>query len=437
MTREARARLLQAAFLAGILTIGVSTTSGALPRPQPRANTAAALSTYWRTYLQRFLGRAPAGYGYAVYEHGQLVVSGAAGVSRRPTAGVAMLPMRVDTPVHLASISKTITAIALLHLLEERSIAPDAPMWPFLKDRFPGLIPGTGVDRITIAQLLAHKSGFDTVTLAEPVADGLRLQLSKPVPHATGQAFLYSNLNYSLARALIEAISGETYPAYVTRLVLRPAGVTGMFLKPDPARPLFVHRIGDMASSPFTDDFTAQAGAYGWYGTARDVAAIFSMLDGGGYLSATMKDRMFADQLGMFATPIENGIAYHHDGHWNRDDGRGSKTGAVIFPDHVVVALTMNTVWDGDLIKPLIEGYRQNVPQLIAVRPVKTPLPFIRVTQPRSATVVRCATDGHSPTRRSPAYLAPLAVPPSAIVSCAGFTAGVRTSHVTTIQLAG
>jgi hypothetical protein len=206
-----------------------------------------------------------------------------------------------------------------------------------------------------------------------------------------------------------------------------------MSLRAPPGRS-FIHRVGDTESTPFEQDFTEDAGGYGWYGTAQDIAAIFARFAAGGYLSAEQRARMVRDRLGIYAYELTNGTAYSSDGHWNLADGRGSKTAVAVFPGNVVVALVMNTVWDGNLVGLLNDGYRQNVPALFAIEPVRTPSPLARATIPWHARELRCSLDGEDPSAASPRYGEPVTFGDARQLRCAGFHRGRRTTHVARLE---
>lgn len=399
------------------------TPSGAAAQHYPDS-----VRAYWGDYFERSLGAAPAGYAFAIRE-GEETLDGAEGFQRLPRDGRASVAMTPDSVVHLASISKTITALALLHLLSERQIDLDAPFWPHLRQAFAQLSPGARVDEISFAHVLAHRSGLPSLEIDAPVMDNLARQLGAATLSAPGQDFVYSNLNYTIARVLIEVISGERYEDYVRRVVLAPAGAAQMSLRAAPGLS-FVHRVGDEESAAFDRDFTEDAGGYGWFGSSRDVAAIFARFAAGLYLTPEMRARMLRDRLGVYAFSLANGTAYSSDGHWNLADGRGSKTAVVVFPQGVVVALVMNTVWDGNLVAILTDGYRQNAPTLLAVEPVRTPRQFVRVTMPWHAREVRCAWGGEALGAQSHLYRAPVTLEQGGELHCAGFRDGRRVTHI-------
>ena len=67
-----------------------------------------------------------------------------------------------DTQINLASVSKSITAVAVMKLLSDYGHSVDDPFYPLVKSQFPNV--GPGVDKVTIRNLLEMKRGM--------VADG-------------------------------------------------------------------------------------------------------------------------------------------------------------------------------------------------------------------------------------------------------------------------
>lgn len=171
---------------------------------------------------------------------GSVLVKDGAKVLYRKDFGLADrgfgVPVASGTRFPVASITKLVTAAAVLKLAEEGKLALDDPFRRHLSD-----YPGPGADAITIRQLLGHMSGlpqFDTVaSLEEALANGLpqyqrprtsrqllELCCSAAPARPPGKAFDYNNADYIVLGQLIEAVTGESYAAAAERLVLAPAG---------------------------------------------------------------------------------------------------------------------------------------------------------------------------------------------------------------------
>jgi CubicO group peptidase (beta-lactamase class C family) len=195
-------------------------------------------------------------------------------------------PVTADTPFALGSISKSFTALAILQQVEAGQVELDAPVGTYL----PAFSESPGRD-ITLRQLLSHTSGYSTIqgnvhpaqtdTLQDRVAEIARWQTG----HAPGTHWEYSNANYLILGAVIEAVSGQDYGAFVEAEILAPLGMTQSRVAdgsadPDmavPHVPFFGTRRG--LDDQVLDGSTAPAG--GIIASARDVALYLAMMMNG------------------------------------------------------------------------------------------------------------------------------------------------------------
>ena len=156
-------------------------------------------------------------------------------------------PMAPNTTIRIASISKPITAVAVLLLVEDGKLQLDDLVIDFLtRDRKFSLPADADPawNRITIRNLLQHSGGWnrdkskDTMfELAEVtrsakldkiarIPDVVRYQMSQPLDFEPGSEYQYSNVGYCLLGRVIEAASEQSYESFVTRRILIPAGMT-------------------------------------------------------------------------------------------------------------------------------------------------------------------------------------------------------------------
>ena len=149
-------------------------------------------------------------------------------------------PVTVQSRFRIASISKPITAVAVLRLVERGDLR--------LSDRVFGAQGVLGaaygtqpyndhVEEITIENLLAHTSGgwmnddSDPMFLNPEMAHAQLISWTldnQTLGHPPGTNYAYSNFGYCLLGRIIEKLTGERYDDAVRRLVLQPCGIQDM-----------------------------------------------------------------------------------------------------------------------------------------------------------------------------------------------------------------
>ena len=130
------------------------------------------------------------------------------------------------TSFYIGSITKSMTALSILQLVENGSLQLGARIEEFL----PGIYDGK---RITLHHLLCHTSGIPNDFSFEEIRTGENLTSmeiiefvsKKPLKYEPGRKWTYSNSNFMLLAFIIEKVSGETYHEYVKKSVLQPAGM--------------------------------------------------------------------------------------------------------------------------------------------------------------------------------------------------------------------
>jgi CubicO group peptidase (beta-lactamase class C family) len=144
------------------------------------------------------------------------------------------IPNSENTKYHIASVTKTFTAAAVLNLEQQGKLKLSDPLSKFVPDFLNG-------ERITIEQLLTHTSGLpDFYSLPEyPIKKYQRVTLpdliawvkTKPLDFLPGSKSSYSNTGYGFLAYIIAQVSGKTYEEYVAEEILKPARMkdTGTF----------------------------------------------------------------------------------------------------------------------------------------------------------------------------------------------------------------
>lgn len=138
--------------------------------------------------------------------------------------------LKLDSKFELASVSKPITAIATLQLIERGMLALDTEV--------DSLFPGFPYPNVTIKHLLTHRSGLPNYTnFVDRIWKDKRKGMSnleainliiegKPLREGRPDGrYHYNNTNYMLLGAIIEEVSGMDFDSYLQLYVFKPAGM--------------------------------------------------------------------------------------------------------------------------------------------------------------------------------------------------------------------
>ncbi len=231
-----------------------------------------------------------------VVREGELVWSGARGAVEEPHA---------DVQYRLGSITKTVTAVAVMRLRDEGLLALDDPL-----DRH---LPGTPFGDRTVGQLLAHGAGLRSESPGlwwerVPVEpwEGLAAQLgTDDVPHPAGRRFHYSNLGYGALGELVARLRGRAWAEVVRDEVLLPLGMSRTTPRPSgrAAAGFAVHPWADAVLPEPEEDAGAMAPAGQLWATLADLArfAAFLLGDTGEVLAGSTIEEM-AEPAGVDAS---------------------------------------------------------------------------------------------------------------------------------------
>jgi CubicO group peptidase (beta-lactamase class C family) len=142
------------------------------------------------------------------------------------------------------------------------------------------------------------------------------LQSSHRTP---GVDFSYSNNNYCVLRALVEAIAGQDYVSYVNSHVFVPFGVLDTTGYPDPIDPALAYSVsgGAIDQSPGVlgrMDWTSVVSGFGWYASAIDMIRFVNGLRTFAVLSPERSGEMFNRGLGWYPVDTAAGPAFVHGG---------------------------------------------------------------------------------------------------------------------------
>ena len=227
------------------------------------------------------------GYGLANYE-----------------LGVANTPR---TKFHIASVSKTFTAAAVMILAQRGLLAPEDALSKFIPD-YPG------GDRITVHQLLVHTSGIPNVNdfpdygaksrFPQTPQSLIALFKDRPLIMTPGERFSYSNSNYNVLAFLIEKLSGSGYGEFLNREIFDPLGMASSGHDGNPAVLIEGRASGyvpagflGLENAPYLD-WSAKTGNGSLYSTVEDLYKWDRALLADRILPKAVRDRVFVDYAG-------------------------------------------------------------------------------------------------------------------------------------------
>jgi len=185
----------------------------------------------FETYVNSFVGTRPPGLSMVIALEEDVLYKQGFGMADGPRE----IPATPDTVYHWGSVTKTVTATAIMQLREQGLIDLDAPVSDYL-DYFPTQYPIP----ITVRRMLTHSTGlpepvdFLMVHLrlkgqALPDFDSVDREYYEGVPSLmfdTGSESAYSNPDYVTLGQIIAAVSGQPYVEYVREHILNPLGMT-------------------------------------------------------------------------------------------------------------------------------------------------------------------------------------------------------------------
>jgi CubicO group peptidase (beta-lactamase class C family) len=380
MARNARSRLKAQRLLATILFFAMSQfVSAVSPVAHAQAKPAAIAAAknyaqaeeHARAVAKEWLERGIPGVTLAVAVDGQIVYSegfGYADLEQR-------VPVWPTTKFRIGSVSKSLTSVALVQLVEQGKIDLDAPVQKYVPS-----FPDKGAV-ITTRLVAGHLAGIrhykDDEFLIQKhydnVLDGLRIFQDDPLVSPPGKEFHYSSYGFNLVSAVIESASKENFLTYMHNNVFVPLGLRST-VADQPSeiisqRAHFYDKPKDKPeeNAPFVDNSYKWAGG-GFLSSSEDLVKFGSALLQPGFLKPESLRLLFTSQkttdgkesgygMGWFVGKSESGQRiYHHSG-----GSVGGTSQLILYPDaHVVVAMICNFGggWNMEEVESIGEAFK-------------------------------------------------------------------------------
>ncbi|MFC7307046.1 serine hydrolase domain-containing protein [Streptomyces monticola] len=261
-----------------LAALGVATVMGALSPAAPTASAAqpaaslepASIDRYVRDYLEQ---TGLPGAAVAVTRGDRVVHSAGYG---RTASGQSMTG---QTRLPVASLSKSMTALAVMQLAEAGKVDLDEPVRRYLPEF---TMADRRAEKITVRQLLTQTSGmadsaYPDLTRTQPhtLKEAVAAMREAPLAAAPGTKFRYHNPNYFVAARLVEVVSGRPFADYLSAHLFKPlhmthtASVDSTEDMPDQARG-YVRAYGEVFARSHPRWFSA--GGHGVVTTADDLS---------------------------------------------------------------------------------------------------------------------------------------------------------------------
>ncbi len=227
-----------------------------------------------------------------------------------------------QTPFRIASVSKTMTATAILQLAERGKLNLKAPVRRFL--------PTTPWDDITLHHLLSHTAGppeytsFQFLKSNATNTDILNYMEGKKLRFTPGTERRYSNTGYAMLASVIESVTGKSFPDYMQREIFEAAGmktasVPGLNWESVPNRAVGYNRVLRQYLKDDADFLNGVVGDGGVYASAADLDQ---------WLTAFFSNRLVSKKsvkLALSPVPAKRGEQFQYGYGWIIERLNGEK----------------------------------------------------------------------------------------------------------------
>lgn len=330
------------------------------------------------------------GWAYAIWKKGKLFREQSGGFKITPADRLNQkgVPFLASTRLHVASMSKTITAIAIAKLVDQQKIK-----W---EDRAKSFLPSywtlhPDFEYLTILELVNMKSGLDApLDAISSGTDSLRKLMERgPNPEKRGK-FNYQNTSYGLLRIIIGYATGyqelqpaadslvvgivtaKMYKNFVNQYLFKPAGIPPADCSITDLEPAFQYpfpyadepgELTGFGSPSENGDLSEYAGGFGWYLSTMDAAKFINeifvakkMLSPKNLTALFKLDFPFKIRKNAYGEYFGSGGDW---GHPVKDKGwRGIHAYYYCFPEDIVVTVFVNS-GEGSPTKRVIHAYEQ------------------------------------------------------------------------------
>jgi CubicO group peptidase (beta-lactamase class C family) len=364
----------------------------AAPLPMSPAATAerAWLDNFGRA-IEAGLGNKSVGYAAVAMLPSGAFVTRAGGAARRAPDPYPR-PMSVDDKITIASVSKTMTATAIMKLLARNRLTVDTPIAGYLPSTW---TLGPGIKSLTFRELLSHRSGIRCTEGVNYLA--VKACFAAGIDESLKAEYKYNNTNFAVFRIILPRLDGMApalvrdlearerrgdpmpiaamlavhYAAYVNANVFAPAGLPVMhcrytdavpalsYKSVNPEQPLNFSVVGPGET---WGDMSLACGSAGWFFSARQLAIFtHALTHTAKILPPETVAQMKAEQLGLHPRDHGGGLtSVSHGGFHPAERNRGElHTMIADFSNGLSIGLVVNSKFAGNIPAEVVRAIRE------------------------------------------------------------------------------
>lgn len=265
----------------------MSCVSNDIEKPPPGQEDISVITDYGHRLIQHLIVEHDVpGISVALVNRGGIVWTQGYGWASKIDAE----PLTADSVMRAASITKILTAVSIMQLVEKGKVDLDSSLTTYLPEfsilsRFPK-------SNFTIRQMLTHHSGLPSDLMrgfklynGDAAPDNLldqfrRLPLEANSLHLAsepGKSFSYSNLAFALLGLVIERVTGEPYPKYIENQILSPLGMEDSAIVYPGHGDLLNQANGFGEEGEISDRYIRDISAGGLAASARDMGKFLQL----------------------------------------------------------------------------------------------------------------------------------------------------------------
>jgi len=306
--------------------------------------------------LHAKLKNSVAGYVMRLRKNGNTIYTLQWNWARTPSdGGVGWNPSR---RMHIASVSKLVTGMAMTKLLNDKGISYDAKIINYLPSYW---AKGPNINKITFRHLLTHTSGFSTNSSSSSYS----FMKGRVAAGVSGVgSYDYENMNFGLCRILIAIINGNiakntnfpliqdafwdlvtvsAYQSYVQQKIFTPAGVANGQLDSKPGYAL-AYKFPVAGGGWNSGNLVSMAGGAAWHLSVDELLNVMGTFRRKGTIMPSGKAQTMLDN-GFGVDVVSNtpaGMLYNKNGKWT-NNGRTEQSLAYFLPEGMELVVYANS----------------------------------------------------------------------------------------------